>query len=383
VSQIAFRWENRPFVERLVDAAMTLTRRRWIGLAVLAVVIGAAGFLAYQKWGAQSGGSREEMLALIPPEASAVAFADFDELRRAPFFAELYAWAPKPQADAEYAEFLKQTGFDYERDLDRIAIASIKREPESTLFAIVDGKFDKQKISAYAAKSGSVSNNNGREIFSVAMSGSAKKLSFTFLRKDRIALTDDTDLNLFLKAKKRNEDTAEWHVRFERLGGSPVFAVIRQNAAAGAALAAQAPGGLRSPQLSSLLDQLQWITVAGKPENELLRVVAEGECSADGTARQLADLLNGVLALAQAGLNDAKTRQQLDPAAREAYLELLKGADVSKIDRGDTKSVRLVFEITAKFLETARIASPASPGPAPTPDKPVPGKRPAPRKGHT
>jgi hypothetical protein len=365
----------------LMDTEMTLHRREWIGLAVLAVVLGGAGFLAYQKWGLPSGAVREEMLALMPPDASVVFFADFDELRRAPFFAELYAWAPKPQADADYAEFLKQTGFDYERDLDRIAVASIKHEQASTIFAVVDGKFDKQKISAYAMKSGSIANNNGREIFSVAMSGSSKKLSFTFLKKDRIALTDDTDLNLFLNAKKRSEDTAEWSVRFERLAGSPVFAVIRQNAGAGSALAAQAPGGLRSPQLSSLLDQLQWITVAGKPENELLRVVADGECAADGTARQLADLLNGVLLLAQAGLNDAKTRQQLDPAARQAYLELLKSADVTKLDRGDTKSVRLVFEITPKFLETARLASPASPGPAP--DKPASSKSSPPKKGHT
>lgn len=358
---------------------MTLNRRGWMGLAVLAAIIGAAGLLAYQKWGAPSGSAREEMLGLMPPEASAVFFADFDELRRAPFFAELYAWAPKPQADAEYAEFLKQTGFDYERDLDRIAIASIKREQDSTRFAIVDGKFDKQKISAFTLKSGSVSKNNGREIFSVPMSGSAKKLSFTFLRNDRIALTDDTDFNVFLNAKRRKEDIAEWNVRFERLAGSPVFAVIRQNAGAGTALAAQAPGGLRSPQLSSLLDQLQWITVAGKPENELLRVVADGECAADGTARQLADLLNGVLLLAQAGLNDAKTRQQLDPAAREAYLELLKSADVTKLDRGETKSVRLVFEITPKFLETARMASPASP----VPDKPASSKPSPTKKGHT
>lgn len=360
---------------------MTLDKRGWIGLAVLGVVLGAAAIYGYQRWGVHGGTAREEMLALLPPDASAILFADFDELRRAPFFAELYAWAPKPQAEAEYAEFLTQTGFDYERDLDRIAIASIKRGQDSILFAIVDGKFDRERISAYALKSGSVSRNNGREIFSVAMSGSAKNMSFTFLRKDRIALTGDTDLNLFVNAKRRSEDSADWRARFERLAGSPVFAVIRQNAAAGAALAAQAPGGLRSPQLSSLLDQLQWITVAGKPENELLRVVADGECATEGTARQLADLLNGVLLLAQAGLNDAKTRQQLDPAARQAYLELLKSADVAKLDRGDTKSVRLVFEIAPKFLEAARVGSPASPGRVP--DKPIPGKSSTPKKGHT
>ncbi|HTC76992.1 MAG TPA: hypothetical protein VK657_00180, partial [Terriglobales bacterium] len=141
--------------------------------------------------------------------------------------------------------------------------------------------------------------------------------------------------------------------------------MIRQDAAIGTALAAQAPSGLRSPQLSTLLDQLQWITLAGKPENDRLRVVAEGESTVEATARQLVDLLNGVVILAQLGLNDAQTRQQLDPAVREAYLQLLKSAEVSNIDRGDSKSVRVVFEITPEFLETARRAAPVMPDSAP------------------
>jgi len=95
------------------------------------------------------------------------------------------------------------------------------------------------------------------------------------LRNDRIALTGDANLDVYLDAKKRPEEVSQWRARFERLAGSPVFAVIRQDAAVGAALAAQAPGGLRSPQLSTLLDQLQWITLAGKPENDRLRVVAK------------------------------------------------------------------------------------------------------------
>jgi len=108
-------------------------------------------------------------------------------------------------------------------------------------------------------------------------------------------------------------------------------------------------------------------------------VVAEGECATDATVRQLADLLNGVVILAQAGLNDSKTRQQLDPAAREAYLELLKSADVSKIDRGETKSVRLVLEITPKFLAAAHTPTPALPDA--TPSKPVPQRSSPQKKG--
>lgn len=357
-----------------------MRKQHWI-FALAGALLSAAVFLGYQRWGATRGAPREELLALLPSDASAVIFLDLEELRRAPFMAKLYEWAPKSESDADYAQFLKDTGFDYERDLHRIAFATRKKGQDSVVFAIADGKFDRAKILAYAARFGSVEKKAGHEIYSVPASGTAKKISFVFLKNDRIAVTSDADLSAFPSAGNRKEDAAEWRTRFERLAGSPVFAVIRQDAGAGSALAAQAPGGLRSPQLSTLLDQLQWITFAGKPDNELLRVVAEGECPTDAAVRQLADLLNGVVILAQAGLNDSKTRQQLDPAAREAYLELLKSADISKLDRGDTKSVRLVLEITPKFLAAARTATPALPDA--TPGKPVPQRGTTHKKGRT
>jgi hypothetical protein len=337
-------------------------KKQWsIGAAAVLLLVGVVAFCGYRRAGEASNASRSELLQLIPSDSSAVLFADLGELRRAPFFAALFAWAPRPQADPDYSEFLNVTGFDYERDLTRVAITMNKRGDESTLFAVADGQFDRHKIAAYASKSGAVENRSGREIFFVPAAGRARKISFTFLGKDRIALADDAYLNTFLDAAQRKADTVEWRARFERLAGSPLFAVIRQDAATGTALAAQAPGGLHSPQLSALLDQLLWITLAGKPENDRLRIVTEGECMAEETARQLADLLNGIVVLAQTGLNEPKTRQQLDPATREAYLELLKSAEVSKIDRADTKSVRLVFDLTPKFLEAAHSVAPALP----------------------
>lgn len=352
-----------------------------IWLTVVIVILIVAAYFGVRKWSAPSGSPREEMLALMPADASAVVFANVADLRQAPFIAQLYAWAPKPQTDADYTQFVKDTGFDYERDLDRIAIAIDKQGQGSALFAVVDGKFDRQKISTFALRDGAAVKTGGREIFSFPASGSAKKISFVFLRDNRIALTNDSNLDPLLDAKRRPEYAAEWRIRFERLAGSPLFAVIKQNAALGDALAAHAPGGLRSPQLSTLLDQLQWITVAGKPDNDRLRVVAEGECLGENTVRQLADVLNGVLILAEGGLNDAKARQQLDPVMRNAYLELLKSADVSKIDRGDSKSVRLVFDLTPGFLEAARKTPPAIP--ETTPNKPPPRKAPSAGKGRT
>ena len=342
-----------------------MNKRRWtLSIAVILLAGCLAGLDAYWHWHDAGAATRDAVLSAMPPDASAVLFADLAELRRAPFATELYNWIPKGQADAEYAEFLRETGFDYERDLDRAAIAVIKGEKESKLFAVAEGRFDRKKIEAYASRSGTRENRGGREIFSVPLSDSARKISFAFLSSEKLAVTDSGDLVPFLAPVPNSADARAWRERFTRVAGSPVFAVMRQDAAAGSMLASRTPGGYQSPQLSALLDQLQWITVAGKPQDNALRIVADGECTSDQTAHQLADLLNGVLMLAQAGLSGPQTRQQLDPRIRDAYLELIKGADVSRLDRGETKSVRLVFEVTPKLLEAATIALPVAPTPA-------------------
>jgi hypothetical protein len=334
-----------------------MSKRRWISLIAVFLVVSAAVY-SYFHWSGAVQGTRNPLLVAMPADASAVLFVDFAELRSTQFAAGLFKWAPRPVADAEYAQFVRDTGFDYERDLDRAALAVIKHGPDTIFFVVADGRFDRKKIAAYALRSGTREMGGTHEIFSVPQTGNAAKITFTFLADNRLAIATGGDFTSLL-TPQTGADANDWRDRFKRLAGSPLFAVIRQDAGAGSALASRAPGGLQSPQLSSLLDQLLWITVAGKPQADTLQIVAEGECPAEQTARQLEDLLNGVLVLAHAGLNAPTTRQQLDPQAREAYLEMLKGADVSRIDRGDTKSVRLVFDITPRFLEAAKSAVPA------------------------
>jgi hypothetical protein len=338
-----------------------MKRRVWIGSAGAIVLLVGIVFFTEHYWsGANS--PRESALATVPADASVVLYADAADLRQSPFLEQLFHWAPTPQkVDADYAQFLRDTSFDYERDLDRVVIAVIKHGQETTFFAVADGRFDRRKINAYTSQFGTHESRGGREIFTVPVTGSPRKISFAFTRQNRIALTNNGDLPALLAQPMKGVDEKQWRARFDRLAGSPLFAVVRQDAAPGAALAQRAPGGLQSPQLAALLDQLLWITIAGKPEGDRLRVVTEGECPADATARQLSDFLNGALILAQAGLNGPQVRQQLDPQAREAYLEILKGAEISRIDRGETKSVRVVFDITPKFLAAAGAASPSVP----------------------
>ncbi len=198
------------------------------------------------------------------------------------------------------------------------------------------------------------------------------KISFVFLSKNKIAFTDAADIASFLAPVADSADMRNWRERFARVAGSPVFAVIRQDSEPGSALASRAPGGFQSPQLATLLNQLQWITLAGKPREGAMRIVAEGECANEQTSRQLSDMLNGMLALAQAGLNGPQTRRGLDPRIREAYLEMIKGAEVSRLDRGETKSVRAIFDVTSNFLHivsatVAAVPAVVAPAVPPTP----------------
>jgi hypothetical protein len=137
--------------------------------------------------------------------------------------------------------------------------------------------------------------------------------------------------------------------RFERLSGSPAFVLLRQDAAIGSVLSQRTPGGIASPQLAQVLNQLTWVSIAGRPEGSSFRAVVDGECPNELAMRQLMEFFNGIALLAEAGLNDPKLRQKMDPAEREAYLQLLNSIDVTKLDRGNSKSVRLSLLITPEI----------------------------------
>ena len=352
-----------------------MTRRTQIAIAAMALAL-VGGAYALYSWETSATDPRKELLDQMPATADAVIFVDLAELRQTPFLKELYNWAPRPSEDADYQHFVHDTGFNYETDLDRVAIAVEKQGAARRFFVIADGRFDQRKIQTYALRSGRKETRGGRDIYAVPLSEGSSEVSFTFLTDKRIALTDDGRIADQLAAQDAQE-TAPWRTRFERLAGSPMFVLIEQNASAADAIADQTPGGLRSPQLASLLNQLQWISLAGKPSGEHLQVVAEGESTDERTTRQLSDFLNGALVLAEAGLDGAKLRTELDQQTRETYLELLKSADISRVDRGDTKSVRVVLDVSPAVLKLARNAPPETTEPPKQPPAATKGKNPA------
>ena len=332
--------------------------RKTLFSAMLLSLAGIAALFAYRHWHSRdSFVGRSEMLALMPEDAAAVVFLDLAQFRTSSFLAQMFAWAPRPAVEEDYAQFVMATGFHYETDLDRFAVAFSQQAKETIRFAVAEGRFDRKKIEQYAERSGLRISHNGVVVFSIPWKNASRPSFFTFLRDDRIAWTDDPSYAALFQKSRSESSSAEWTEHFSRLSGTPIFGVLRQDGSAVASLAQQAPGGFRSPQLASLLGQLQWISIGGKPEGDILRVVIDGECRNETTIHQLKDFFGGIIVLAQAGLNTPDTRKKLPPQVRDAYLELLNSADVQSVDRGTSKSVRVILDVTPKILETARTES--------------------------
>jgi len=343
-----------------------------LGLLILAGA-GASAWLYLHSHGHDAQSARENLLSHLPADSSSVVYLDFQELRASAFLSQILAWAPRSQTEEEYAKFVQATGFDYERDLDRVGVSFSGSAQSPKTMAVAEGRFERKKIESYSEHFGTLKTANGKTIYAVNLSNPPRTAYFTFLRDDEVAICNDA--SCFFQASGKSMNSEEWREHFLRMAGTPIFAVMRQDSQLLTALSQRTPGGYRSPQLATLLGQLQWVSVGAKPEGDELRVVADGETSNEMVIRQLSDMFSGLLILAQAGLDDPKSRKQLDPKLREAYAGLLKSAEVQKLDRGTSKSVRLIFEITPQLLESAKDSSAADP-----PEK-TPGPEPA-RKRH-
>src|SRR5260370_30400591 len=104
-----------------------MNKRRW---TLWIAAISLAGCLAlsdaYWRWHDAGVRTRDALLSAMPPDASAVLFADLAELRRAPFATQFFNWLSKSPADAEDAQFLGATGVYYARDLCGIVTVIIQ-----------------------------------------------------------------------------------------------------------------------------------------------------------------------------------------------------------------------------------------------------------------
>jgi hypothetical protein len=117
-------------------------------LAVL-VLLAAITAISLFFWLKEEGSlERRQLMAYLPHQNGSLAYADVELLRQTRYLSKLLG-ERKPEAD--YLRFVQGTGFDFEKDLDDLAILIGN---QSRVFAVAQGRFSWSKLRDYGLQQG-------------------------------------------------------------------------------------------------------------------------------------------------------------------------------------------------------------------------------------
>jgi hypothetical protein len=293
-----------------------------------------------------------DVLSQLPMDAPVIAYIDVAALRKlqgSPFAAILGLAGADPKEDRDYQTFVHDTGFDYTRDLDKVAIAAWPTSmvtPNSGIgknqvMAIADGRFDQSKIKAYALRYGKAGIQWTARFYTVP---GDPPVSFSFLSSTRIQLTDTPDMRIVSIAPTAAEKGA-MKSRIDRVSGAPIFAVARTDN-----LPSSFYDNFRnSPQLASLARSVTALTLAGKPTGDRIQMTLDAQCNSMTNAIEIATLLDGFRMFGSVALADPKTRGKMTKEQAAFLIALANQVKVTHQDRW----VRLSLEITPAMLGEA------------------------------
>jgi hypothetical protein len=378
---------------------LSSSKRALLAIAVVLLCLAAAG-VAYYFWqarplppivstlpGVPAAGSPPDILSQLPADAPVVAYIDAANLRKlqnSPLASALGLASPGPQADRDYANFVSDTGFDYTRDLDHAAIAAWPASfgtPDNVLgddrvLAIADGRFDQQKIKAYALRTGKEIPGGPQPVYEIPGN---PPVSLTFLSTTRITLAGGHNATELLARVSPNASSSAsrgpaMQSRIQRVAGAPIFAIARTD---------HLPQSIYAPlhnssQLDALARSIQGITLAGQPNGKNLRIILEAESNSMNNAMQISFLLESGKMLGSAALTDPRNRRQMTQEQFAFLQGLISHATINQ----QNKIVRISLEITPDMLTAAPPPKPAA-SRAPAPSTPHAGAPPTAAYPHT
>ena len=330
-------------------------KRVLIALVVLICLAAAAtGFYLHRARrplpaaAAANPGAAPSVLSELPADAPALAYIDVAALRKlqgSPLAAVLGLAGASPASDRDYANFVRATGFDYTRDLDKAAIAfwPAGRIGSAGIFdravAIADGRFDRAKIEAYALRTGRVIARGSESIYVVP--GNPPD-AFEFLSPTRIMLASGKDpVSLLGPFQSRPRDPVT-QALIDRVSAASLFAVARTD---------NLPSTFYSvfhsyPQLEGLARNIQGLTLAGQPKASDLQLTLDAQCDSMTHAIEVSTMLDGLRMLGSMALSDPKTRREMTRDEVALATAVLAEAKLTHQDRW----VRLTFDVTPTML---------------------------------
>ena len=332
------------------------TRSVAAAVAACTIVAGGLFYLSFAHGKTANASPAPELLSALPAGAPTLVYLDLGAMRASSFYQHRPDKGPIAIPNQDYADFVRSTGFDFEKDLDRVVVAAwpapSSKEPTKNV-VIAEGRFDRAKIRDYAARKGKLDHQQGREVFPFPAKDQMGTSSITFLDDHRIALVAGTSIAPLFAANSNDPAVDPARERAARLDGAAMFMITRvppipDNAGAGGMQ------GAASAQLMSLARSVQWVTLAVRPEGDNLRISLEGECDNSTDALQLKSALELMRMFARAGLENSKPNQSMDRATLAMLQTVLTSAEVTQA----AERVRILVELTPDIFKLGETHKP-------------------------
>lgn len=155
--------------------------RAWIAALLLAVVAIASAVFFLHVHGTSNSA---QLVAFLPSTNAALVYVNVAAIRRAGFLETITG--SHPVEEAEYRQFVDQTGFDYRRDLDAVAVAF----KDGHVFLAARGRFHWKNLAEYARGQGGTCHN---EYCVVAGSRPGRRISFYPVKTDVMGMAVGPD----------------------------------------------------------------------------------------------------------------------------------------------------------------------------------------------
>jgi hypothetical protein len=317
-----------------------------VAAAVLAAVAGTAamGYLYARRNNSAHASSLPDLLTQIPAGAPTLIYVDLAALRQSGFYQHRRAFSPGVVPDNDYKDFVQATGFDFEKDLDRVVIAawpeSVPGEHKKSV-AVAEGRFDRQKIRDYVQRGGKIEQQEGRDVLLFQGGKSSEWNSLTFLNDQTVMFVQGPSIAPALGARLSAASGDPIRERVTHVAGSDIFLITRTPSIPDNF----GTGVLQSAPVANLIRSVQWLTLAARPEGDNLLVSLEGECATNTDARQLQSALETLRLIAQAGLGKQGSQTQTE-SSRKLWESVLKSIAITQAG----ERVRLLVTLPPEVL---------------------------------
>ena len=295
--------------------------------AVWLIVVGIAAVCGASVWGVAWYRSRAlttaALLGRLPAQGALVAYIDFSELRRGGILQLLDG--SKAGEDPEYQSFVRQTQFDYKKDLD----AAIVAFGPTGRYLLLKGRFDWKSLRAY------VESQNGKctnAFCRMAGSTPERRISFFPLRSNLMALAVSPDESAAL----RLEDAVSGPD--PQVPAAPVWLSIPTSALK---TGDNLPAGTR--EFARGMERAETVTLAFAPEGRGLAARLDVGCRDERDAADLASQLMRTTSLLRETME--RERQKPNPAD-------LSGVLTSGTFRNEGRRVLGYWPIEPVFVQT-------------------------------